>query len=81
MSGMAHRLADAIRRGKFVQEHYDTDLFAVDYHALATTPLHDVRALLHVPPKGAEALEAGSPGIFDPAGMSEAQREWVEKQS
>ncbi|MFA5884038.1 MAG: hypothetical protein WDA60_09340 [Acidimicrobiia bacterium] len=78
-SGMAHRLADAIRRGKVVQEHYDTDLFAVDYHALATTPLIDVRAMLNVPPKGPEALEAGSPGIFDPEGMSEAQREWVEK--
>jgi hypothetical protein len=80
-SGMAHRLADAIRRGKVVQEHYDRDLFAVDYHALATAPLEDVRALLHVPAKGTEALEAGSPGTLDAEGMSEAQREWVEKHS
>ena len=77
MSGMAHRLADAIRRGKAVQEHFDTDLFAVDYHALATTPLVEVRAMLGVPPKGPEALAAGSPGIFDHEGMSEAQKEWA----
>jgi hypothetical protein len=78
-SGMAHRLADAIRRGKAVQEHFDTDLFAVDYHALAASPLDDIRAMLHLPPKGSEALTAGSPGIFDPAGMSDAQREWAAK--
>jgi hypothetical protein len=77
MGGMAHRLADAIRRGKVVQEHFDTDLFAVDYHALAATPLDDVRVMLHVPPKGPEATAAGSPGVLDPAGMSETQREWA----
>jgi hypothetical protein len=81
MSGMAHRLADAIRRGKVVQEHYNRDLFAVDYHALATMPLAEVRAMLHIPAKGPEALDAGSPGIFDAEGMSEAQREWVAKRS
>jgi hypothetical protein len=79
MSGMAHRLADAIRRGKAVQEHFDTDLFAVDYHALATTPLDEVRAMLALPPKGPEALAAGSPGILDLDGMSEAQKEWSAK--
>ncbi|MBM3660940.1 MAG: hypothetical protein FJW95_15765 [Actinobacteria bacterium] len=77
MGGMAHRLADAIRRGKAVQERYDTDLFAVDYHALATAPLDAVRAMLGVPPKGEEAVAAGSPGIFDLDGMSEAQKEWA----
>jgi len=80
-SGMAHRLADAIRRGKVVQEHFDRDLFAVDYHALAATPLDEVRVLMGVPPKGPEALGAGSPGLFDPAGMSEAQHEWAAKHS
>jgi len=79
MSGMAHRLADAIRRGKVVQEHFDTDLFTVDYHALASSPLTEVRAMLHVPPKGSEALTAGSPGVLDPEGMSEAQQEWAAK--
>jgi hypothetical protein len=77
MTGMAARLADAIRRGKAVQEHYDTDLFAIDYHALASTPLDDVRALLGLPPKSADAVDAGSPGIFDLTGMSDAQREWA----
>lgn len=77
MSGMAHRLADAIRRGKAVQEQFGTDLFAVDYHALAATPLDDVRARLHLPPKGAEAVAAGSPGVLTPEGMSEAQKEWA----
>lgn len=76
-SGMAHRLADAIQRGKVVQEHFDTDLFAVDYHALAAAPLEEVRGMLGIPPKGGEALTAGSPGIFDDAGMSDAQREWA----
>ena len=79
MSGMSHRLADAIRRGKVVQEHFDTDLFAVDYHALAPTPLDEVRAMLALPPKGPEAVAAGSPGIFDLDGMSEAQKEWAAK--
>jgi len=77
MGGMAHRLADAIRRGKVVQEHYDTDLFAVDYHALAATPLPEVRAMLHLPPKGPQAREAGSPGVLEPDGMSDAQKEWA----
>jgi hypothetical protein len=77
--GMAHRLADAIRRGKVVQEHFDRDLFAVDYHALASHPLDDVRAMLHVPAKGPESLAAGSPGIFDLDGMSEVQRDWAAK--
>ena len=79
MSGMAHRLADAIRRGKVVQEHYDTDLFAVDYHALAPMPVDEVRAMLAVPPMGPEALAAGSPGVLDADGMSEAQQEWAAK--
>jgi hypothetical protein len=80
MGGMAHRLADAIRRGKVVQEHFDTDLFAVDFHALAPLPLDEVRGMLHVPPKGPEAVSAGSPSVFDPEGMSDAQREYAAKQ-
>jgi hypothetical protein len=76
-SGMAHRLADAIRRGKAVQEGFGRDLFAVDYHDLAPRPLDEVRTLLHLPPKGPEALDAGSPGIFDLDGMSDAQKEWA----
>jgi hypothetical protein len=74
-TGMGTRLADAVRRGKAVAEHFGTDLFVVDFHALAQRPVDEVRALLHLPPKSPEAIAAGSVGLFDPAGMSERQRE------
>jgi hypothetical protein len=72
--GMHQRLADAIWRGKRVCEQYRTDLFEVDYYALAHRPVEDVREILFVPPKSAGALASGSAGTFDPAGMSEIQR-------
>jgi hypothetical protein len=75
--GMTHRLADAIRRGKAVQEHLGNDLFAVDYHALAAEPVDAVRATMGLPPKGGEAVRAGSPSVLEAAGMSEAQRAWA----
>jgi hypothetical protein len=77
--GMTTRLADAIRRGKAVQEAFAIDLFAVDYHELAARPLDDVRAMLQLPPKSATALDEGSASVFDVAGMSDAQRAYVEK--
>ena len=72
--GMHQRLADAIRRGKVVCDHYGVDLFDVDYYALADRPVGEVRERLSVPPKSAGAIEAGSAGPFDPEGMSENQR-------
>jgi hypothetical protein len=72
--GMHHRIADAIRRGKAVAERYGTDLFEVDYHALAPCPVDEVRAMLNVPEKSPEALQSGSPGLFDREGMSELQK-------
>jgi hypothetical protein len=75
--GMHHRLADAIRRGKFVSRTYGVDLFEVDYNALAARPVDEVRELLVVPPKSERALESGSAGTFDLDGMSEMQREFV----
>ena len=72
--GMQQRVADAIRRGKRVAEHYGTDLFEVDYYALAQRPVDEVRDMLSVPPKSAGALACGSVGTFDLAGMSEVQR-------
>jgi hypothetical protein len=74
-TGMGTRLADAIRRGKAVAEHFGTDLFVVDFHALADRKVDDVRTLLQLPPKSPEAIAAGSVGLADPAGMSERQRE------
>jgi hypothetical protein len=78
-SGMHVRLADAIRRGKIVCERYETDLFCVDYHALADRPVEDVREMLSVPEKAPLAREAGSAGAFDSEGMSAAQRRAAEE--
>jgi hypothetical protein len=72
--GMHLRVADGIRRGKAVAEHYGIDLFSVDYHALAARPVDEVRDLLHVPPKARAAIDGGSAGAFDVNGMSDAQR-------
>ena len=73
-TGMGVRLADALRRGKAVAEGFGTDLFYVDFHALADHPVDDVRTVLHLGAKSSEAIAAGSPGLFDVAGMSEQQR-------
>ncbi len=75
--GMHLRIADAIRRGKVVCLHYATDLFAVDYYALADRPAPEVRLLLGVAPKSVAAVQGGSVGLFDVAGMSAAQRQAV----
>jgi hypothetical protein len=75
--GMPHRIADAMRRGKVVCEHYGSDLFDVDYHQLAGRPVVEVRELLGVPPKSHEAVAAGSAGLFDVDGMSENQRRFA----
>jgi hypothetical protein len=76
--GMHHRIADAIRRGKFVCEGYGTDLFDVDYHTLAARPIAEVREMLAIPAKSFEACESGSAGVFEPGGMSERQRQAAE---
>jgi len=76
--GMHVRIADAIRRGKVVCQHFGVDLFDVDYYSsLAGRPVADVRAMLGVPPKGLGSIEAGSVGPFELAGMSESQRRHV----
>jgi len=72
--GMSVRLADALRRGKAVAEGFGTDLFRVDYHELAPLPLEEVRERVRVPPKSEAAIDAGSPSVFDPEGMSDNQR-------
>jgi hypothetical protein len=75
--GMHLRLADAIRRGKLVCDHYGVDLFEVDYYDLAGRPVEEVRELLGVPPKSSGAIEGGSAGVFDEDGMSETQRRFA----
>lgn len=74
-TGMPMRIADAVRRGKGISASLGTDLFEVDYHALAHRPVEEVRTMLRFPPKSATALEAGSVGPFEPEGMSEIQRQ------
>ena len=72
--GMHQRLADAIRRGKGICGRYNVDLFDVDYYELARLPVEDVRRQLGIPPKSPAAIDSGSAGVFDVAGMSELQR-------
>jgi hypothetical protein len=73
--GMHERLADAILRGKLICTHHGTDLFDVDYYGLADRPVGEVRELLRIPPKSTVAVESGSAGVADVAGMSEYQRQ------
>jgi hypothetical protein len=77
--GMQHRLADAIRRGKLVCDRYGVDLFEVDYYDLAGRPVEEVCELLAIPAKSPAALDGGSAGLFDLAGMSETQRQAFEQ--
>jgi hypothetical protein len=78
-AGMQHRIADAIARGKVVSERFGTDLFEVDFHALADCPVDEVRARLSIRPKSPAALSSGSAGLFDRDGMSESQQRYVEE--
>jgi len=75
--GMHHRIADALRRGKVVCDHYGVDLFDVDYYELAARPVEEVRIMLSIPPKSPGAIDNGSAGPFDPEGMSENQRRFA----
>ena len=72
--GMHARLPDALRRAKAVCTHFGRDLFTVDFHELAPRGVDDVRAELRIPPKSDEVLQLGSPGPFEPGGISERQR-------
>lgn len=70
--GMCTRLADALRRGRLV----DRDLVGgVDYFELVDLPIEEARARLGIVPKSDAAVAAGSAGVFEPAGISDYQRE------
>jgi hypothetical protein len=71
------RIADALRRGKHVDDRLGTDLLDVDYHALVDRPVSEVRTELGIGAKSDGAISAGSPGAFDRAGMSRIQQEYA----
>ncbi|UDY35086.1 ubiquinone biosynthesis protein COQ4 [Dermatobacter hominis] len=71
------RLADALRRGQALCDRLGVDLLEVDFHERSATAVEDVRAELGFDAKGEAALAAGSPGAFDPAGMSPIQRRYA----
>lgn len=75
--GMHTRLADALRRGRDLCNSLGTDLLEVDYHEFAELTLTDARHRIAIPPKSEAAIAAGSPGVFDPVGMSRLQQEYA----
>ena len=75
--GMHDRIADAMARGAVLCDHIGTDLLELDYHEWVAEPVSDIRRHLGIPDKSEAARRAGSPGVFDPAGMSERQQEYA----
>jgi hypothetical protein len=74
--GMAVRLADALRRGALVGAHaHGPDLLRIDWFERAHLSVDEVRAELGVVPKSDAALEAGSVGPWEAAGISPFQYE------
>ena len=74
--GMNQRIADAIRRGKVVCEHYGGRTCSTSTTTSSPTdPSRRSGRCSAVPPKSSGAIEGGSVGPFDPAGMSETQRQ------
>jgi hypothetical protein len=74
---MHARIADALRRGRALCDRLGTDLLEVDYHVFAEWPIDSVRTELGLEPKSDRAVAAGSPGVFDVAGMSRIQQEFA----
>jgi hypothetical protein len=71
-SGMAERVADAMRRGAMSKGSIDF-LRGVDWFDLAELSVDDARKHFGVPPKSAEALDAGSVGPWETGGISPFQ--------
>lgn len=73
---MAHRLADAMRRGALARPDGDVDknFLAVDWFAYADLSVDEVRHRFQIPAKSERALAAGSVGPWHPDGISEFQR-------
>lgn len=70
-SGMADRVADAMRRGALCRG--TVDFLAVDWFELADLDVNEVRRHFGVPEKSKDAQAAGSVGPWDPGGISAFQ--------
>ena len=70
-AGMTERLADALRRGALTAG--SPDFLGMDWFAVADRPVAVLRRELAVPPKGPEAVRAGSVGPWEPGGISPFQ--------
>jgi hypothetical protein len=71
------RIADALRRGRSLCDRLGADLLDVDYHEFVERPIDHVRAELGFDDKSPLAVAAGSPGVFDVAGMSRIQQQFA----
>lgn len=74
-SGMATRLADAMRRGAMARPDGTVakSFLAVDWFEYAELPVQEVRRRFQIPPKSDKAIAAGSVGTWDLAGFSAYQ--------
>ncbi len=70
-TGMAVRLADAMRRGALTAGSHD--FLDLDWFSLADRPVTVVRAEICLPPKSSEATTAGSVGPWQVGGISPFQ--------
>jgi hypothetical protein len=70
-SGMAPRIADALRRGALSPG--SIDFLRTDWFAVADLPVEEARAQFGVPAKSPGAIEAGSVGPWEPGGITPFQ--------
>jgi len=70
-SGMAERLADAMRRGALTAG--SQDFMTLDWFAMADRPVDVLRRELAIPEKSPRVLALGSAGPWEPGGISPFQ--------
>ena len=70
-SGMAERLADAMRRGALTAG--SQDFMTLDWFAVADRPVDVLRRELAIPDKSSTVLALGSAGPWEPGGISPYQ--------
>ena len=70
-TGVATRLADAMRRGALVTG--SVDFMSIDWFTIADRSVDELRVHFGIIPKSADAIAAGSMGPREPGGISEFQ--------